>query len=598
MGLITTALARSVPIQRGPRTGAAMTDHGTVATASSIDSLRRAGPSNVAMYRNWAIHGELTRAALDIKIGQLADAEWELVPFEQSGKTPDKGLMNRMREILSQPNPGEESLGTFLQALGEDLWTLDAAPFEKERTLRGELLWVWPVDGATIKIDRYWNGDPRLPRYYYCPRADVAIPMLISELGYLKMHNRSYSPLGIPPFETLKATIDAELSGSSYNARQVQQAAPDGIMDLGENARPDQVESFKALWNSLIAGKSMMAFWGGTKSAKFIPFKAGNKEMQFIEWQEYLVRKLCAVMHLSPQDLGFSFDINKSTGEVQQSQTDDKGNFGLSRVQDVMTTQFCWDPSFGGRANNIAFRFRSVSVRVRKQTSDTHKNTLAGMPSQVVNEARKDMGLPPIGDPHDPSNPFNQLMANTSQGLVLLDKIPSAYELAMRSSTPPAGPDGGPPKEEPKQIEASVDPVDVITKMHEAHMTGLERVAEIATTRPEAPPVSVTIEKGAVAVDLQTHEAAQTITVHNPEAETLREAVDELRSAISASSKEPVVNVAVEPAVVDASPIAEAIKELRDLIVSQPTPEPRTVRRQVIRDDAGRIVEVIDHEEP
>ena len=451
MGLITRTLERALPVEKAARTGAVATSDGTMATASGIAALRRVGPSSAATYRNWAIHGELVRAALDIKLGQLAEAEWDLVPFDHESRPPDKGLMNRMREILDQPNPGEESTGTFLQSIGEDLLTLDAGPFEKERRLKGEIVWLWPVDGAAIKIDRFWNGDPRSPRYYYVPRPDVVVPLLNGEMGYFKMHNRSYSPLGIPPLETLKMTIDAELNGSMYNARQVTQAAPDGIMDLGENARPDQVEGFKALWNSLIAGKSMMAFWGGTKQAKFIPFKSNQREMQFIEWQEYLVRKLCAVFQISPQDLGFSFDINKSTGQVQQEQTDDRGGFVLSRAQDVMTSQFCWDPYWGGRANNIAFRFREVSQRTTKAMAETHKLTLAGMPDQTINEARRDMGLPPIGDPNAEDNPFNKLMANTPQGLVLLDRIPSAFDLAMREKKAPG--DG----DEPKQISSGGD---------------------------------------------------------------------------------------------------------------------------------------------
>ena len=594
-----------MPVEKGPRAGAAASSSGMLATASNMASMRRVGPSNAQVYRNWAIHGELVRAALDIKIGQLVDAEWELVPFDTNGKTPDRGLMNRMYEILAQPNPGEESIGTFLQAVGEDLWTIDAAPFEKERTLRGDLLWMWPVDGSSIKVDRLWGGNPNEPRYYFVPQPDVAVPLLNADLGYMKMHNRSYSPLGIPPLETLKNTITAELNGSMYNDRQVTQAAPDGIMDLGENARPDQVESFKALWNSLIAGKSMMAFWGGTKSAKFIPFKNANREMQFIEWQEYLVRKLCAVMYLSPQDLGFSFDINKSTGEVQQSQTDDKGAFGLKRVQDVMTTQFCWDQSFGGRANNIAFRYRAVSVRVRKQTAETHKITLAGMPEQTINEGRRDMGLPPIGDPRDPENPFNQLMANTSQGLVRLDDIPTARELAERSTTPPDPSGGGEPKKEPpKQIE-------------ERGLVELTKGITDLSTAVASRPVSVVIEKGAVAVE--NHEAERPVNV-SLDVGRIDDVVDEIRSVagevrdVAKSISElpaPVVNVEpvvleptvipapevlLEPTSVDLTPVVDAVKSLEQAI-SKPREEGPIVRREVKRDANGRIIEVIDHRE-
>lgn len=515
MGILTQAISDRLPLIAA-RPTASRSSNGTMATASGIDALRRAKPGSVSIYRNWSIHGELVRAAFDVKLGQLARAEWDLVPFDNNARKPDKGLMNRMQEILVQPNPGVNSTGDFLTAVGEDILCLDAGAFEFERTLRGDIMYMWPTDGGAIQIDRQWNGDPRMARYYWCPEPTVAVPLLNWDLAYAKMHSRSYSPLGIPPLETLKMTIDAELTGSMYNSRQVTQAAPDGIMDLGENARPDQVEGFKSLWENLIAGKSMMAFWGGTKSAKFIPFKGSQRDMQFMEWQMYCVRKICAVLQISPQDIGFTFDINKSTGEVQQDQTDERGTFPfLGTVQDVLTSKFCWDPSFRGRENNIAFRFRDVTVRQSLAKATTHKLTLAGMPSQTINEARRDIGLPPIGDPNDDSNPFNQLMANTPLGLVLLDKVPSAYdvtgiakderaiELAEAQPDPVA-----PAAPAPKQIAASLEYIDLMAKMQLEHTTSMATLAAMSGK-------GVTIDKGAIEVNV-TNPPAVNITPPEP----------------------------------------------------------------------------------
>ena len=76
-----------------------------------------------------------------------------------------------------------------------------------------------------------------------------------------------------------------------------------------------------------------------------------------------------------------------------------------------------------------------------------HKLTLAGMPYQSINEARRDVGMPPLappgyaGDIWAADNPYNQLQANTSQGLVLLGDTMTARELAERDAAPalPAG---------------------------------------------------------------------------------------------------------------------------------------------------------------
>src|SRR4029079_10763758 len=102
VGLIGQQLSRAVPVQRA-RTGAASTA-AMSATASGLTANRRQGPSGSQLYRSWAVHGELVRAALDVQIAPLTKAEWDLVPFDRTGRTPDVGLMNRMKEILMQPN--------------------------------------------------------------------------------------------------------------------------------------------------------------------------------------------------------------------------------------------------------------------------------------------------------------------------------------------------------------------------------------------------------------------------------------------------------------------------------------------------------------
>lgn len=535
MGTLTRAIAEFTPritarratIDRGPGTS----------TAIAIDTLRRVKPSSPATYRNWAIHGELVRAAFDTKLGQLARASdpsmWDIVPFDNEGRKPDKGIVNRINEILTQPNPGETGLSSFLTSVGEDVLTLDAGSFEIERTLRGEIVYLWPADGAAIAIDKLWNGDPRMPRYYWTPQPTQATPLYNFDLGYVKMHDRSYSPLGISPLETLKITIEAELQGSVYNARQINQAAPDGIMDLGENARPDQIEAFKALWNNLIAGKSMMAFWGGTKSAKFIPFK-NQKDMQFIEWQMYCVRKICAVLQISPQDMGFTFDINKSTGEVQQEQTDERGTYPfLGKIQDVITTQLCWDPSFGGRDNNIAFRFRDVTVRQSLAKAETHKLTLAGMPSQSINEARRDLGLPPLGEADDESNPFNQLMANTPLGLVLLDKIPSAYDVTGKAKDERAAELAtqqakiaaqNRPEPAPAQKDIGLEQLEIMAAIQSQHDQTVAALAQLSTR-----PSEVKIDPGAIQVDIKN--APPAVSVANSVPDFPKPIVRQIRKA-------------------------------------------------------------------
>lgn len=397
--------------------------------------------SSSALFRNWAEHSEWVRAAISIRKSQVSSATWDVVPYDPN-KPVDETLQQQIKERFQTPSKTLDSFRSWVEPIVEDVLVLDAGVIEKERTYGGDLVAMHPVDGATIKVSATWDGTKdNVPRYWWAPTPTYEVPFLNEDLVYIMANPRTYSVLGLSPLETLKMTIDAELGAHQYNTRQVQQAAPDGLFDLGEGARAEQVDAFKAYWEAEVAGRGALGFLGGTKGANFIKFRDTNREMQYDEWLKYLVRKICAVFLISPQDIGLTFDINRSEGQVQQEMTEDQGLRPLlALVQDYFTREIVWDKSFGGKENNLAFRFTRLNVKDSMSKANYMKLALAGMPWMSINVALMDSGYPPIGDPNDPANPYNQLMANTSGGIVTIDDVASAREVATPQ---PPEPDEG-----------------------------------------------------------------------------------------------------------------------------------------------------------
>jgi len=449
MAVLTRALSNATTRARnvvapGPR----MSSRNDPMAAAAISDPRQkfVGKSSPELYRAWAEGSDLIRAIHDIRLGQLITAEWELVPEDLDRPKPDKGLMQRIEEVLRNPNPRDKTLDVLFWMAGEDTLTLDAGTVEKERYANGELVYLWPTDGAKVRVNKYWDGDPREARFLWEVSPTEGIELLDSDLSYWMIHPRTRSGVGLSYLETLRIVIDSEVNGILYNARMMLQATPDGILDLGENARPDQVTAFKSFFDAELAGKSMMGVWGGTRGAKWINLGRSNKDAQFMEWQKYLATKAATVYQLSVQDINLLHDINRATAEAQTSGSEQKGQKPfLTRIQNYLTSTVVHDPQWGGYQNNIAFKFRSVTNKSSLQLAEEQKLSLAGMPSASINEARRDRGLPPIGDPNDDNNPFNKLMANTPLGLVLLDKIPSAYDVAKtETQTADGAPQIGP----------------------------------------------------------------------------------------------------------------------------------------------------------
>lgn len=395
----------------------------------------RVGKSSGPLFRNWAEHSEWIRAAINVRKAQVSSAEWDIVPFDQE-EDFSEARQDALRELFQRPNAAVESFRSWVEPIIEDILVLDAGVIEKERTLGNGLAALHSVDGAKVKVSTLWDGDPDEDRYWWVPVPQYEVGFKNDDMVYIMANPRTYSVMGLSPLETLKLTVDAELNGSQYNTRQVTNAAPDGLLDLGEGARPEQVEAFKSYWNAEVAGRSALAFIGGTKGANFVPWRNTNREMQYQEWLKYLVLKICAVYLISPQDLGITMDINRSTSESQMELTEDQGLRPLlALIQDYFTREIVWDRSFGGNTNNLAFRFTRLNIKESMSKANINKLALAGMPWKPVNEARLDEGRPPLGDPNDPENPYNKLMANTPLGVVTVDEVLTAKDV---SSPPPA----------------------------------------------------------------------------------------------------------------------------------------------------------------
>lgn len=408
------------------RTGPVADAAASAAITTNMGDRGRIGKPNAARYRAWAERSEWIRAAVNVRKSQISQSEWEILKFDPEGPEPDPAMVTKLKALFNMPNPRHDSWRSFIEPVVEDILVLDAGVIEKERTLNRQLAGLWPVDGAKVKVNAYWAGEDLVPRYfYYREPLDPPITFRSADMIYIMESPSTYRVVGLSKLETLQMTIESELSGHMYNHRQVTNAAPDGMLDLGQGARPEQVNSFKRYWDAEIAGKGAMAFIGGTKDAKFIQFNRAQREMQFMEWQMYLVRKICAVFGLSPQDIAITTDINRATADIQAEQTEDRGLRPLlGLLQEYLTREVVWDPLFGGPANNLCFRFTRLNLKESLSRAQIHERALAGISWKSVNEARRQDGLQPLD-----GEQFDALMALTSVGIVSLADVPTAREV-------------------------------------------------------------------------------------------------------------------------------------------------------------------------
>jgi HK97 family phage portal protein len=379
---------------------------------------RLASKTNAQIYREWSLT-PWVRAAIKIRREQIASADWDIVPYDKD-EPFDRGLARHIRNLLDTPNAKLVSFHSFVQEVLEDLLVLDAAAIEKVRNPAGEIAELWPIPGEFIWVDVDWDGtDPDRPRYYYVPDGIIHATFRNQDLIYMVDNPRTVSPVGISPIEVLREVLDAEMRALRYNRRMLSNAPPEGVLNLGENANDEAVTRFRSRWESETAGRGGLAVVGGYRGLQWLPFRASNRDMQFSEWVELLIRCIAVVYGLSPMDLGITYDVNRSTAQQQAENTMDRGLRPLLDLfQRYITREIVWDDGFGGQDNNLSFVFSSLNLRESEQKAAINKVAVGGAPWKTINEARIMDGRAPIGDLTDENNIFNHILLATPKGLL------------------------------------------------------------------------------------------------------------------------------------------------------------------------------------
>jgi SPP1 gp7 family putative phage head morphogenesis protein len=447
-------------------------DQKTRPAVAGFVSKRPVGKTNAEMLRRWAQTNEWVRTAIDLRRSQVSSNDWDIVPIDPRQEYSTE-LQAQLLNLFMLPNPKGDSFRTLIEPTIEDLLVLDAGCIEIVRTTRGVPARLYVANGADIRIDPTWDGsDPNAPRYHWFPRGRWVRGLSNEDLVYMMTRPASHRVIGLSTLEILQATIESDLQAAEYNRGLVTRAAPAGVLNLGEDVAPDQVDAFRAYYEAEVSGRSATAIMGGAKSVQWMGFGQNNREMQFMQWQLYLVRKVAAVFGVAAQDLGITGDLNRATAEVQQELSEDRGLRPLMLLVEEYTNREIvgsfvryaakkkyysgeWDMATYRRAialsmlnprdprtlkifkqfneanlGNLHFNYRVATGRSRREIREDIKTYLNELPIWTINEARGELNLDPIegGD---------QILIPTNLGPVPLDAFVGGSPLVPQGQQQP-----------------------------------------------------------------------------------------------------------------------------------------------------------------
>ncbi len=229
-------------------------------------------------------------------------------------------------DFFAMPDQGNGyDLKSWLRAAVRDQLQLDAVAVYVRRNRGGGVYSLELVDGSTVKplIDpRGRRPAPPFPAYQQFIYGVPAGQYTSDEMLYLRETVRTESVYGLSRVERIILRINQALRKENKDlARFTDGNVPPGIMsppDDGSQWTPEQLMVYQEMWDALLAGNDQ-----ARSRIKVIQPGSTLTPLQepdiFVDFDRFLLNVTAACYSMTMADLGFTENVNKSSGESQQN---------------------------------------------------------------------------------------------------------------------------------------------------------------------------------------------------------------------------------------------------------------------------------------
>jgi phage portal protein BeeE len=257
---------------------------------------------------------------------------------------------------------------------------------------------LWPVDGASIRINAKWDGDPETPRYAQVTPGQTesnAIELLDSQLMYVRMNPRSFTPFGLGPLEVAFETVNQFLSAHRFAGKLASNAVAQYALWLNE-ATPAQHDRLIRWWQDEIEGTGRVPLISTEQKPEVLRFAQGTDADLRLAWQEFLIRMVANAFGLPALMLGLESDVNQSTASELNDEAFRGAISPLAMLVAGHITRDLFGKCIGWR--EFEFVFNELSARDEETELAVQVQLLqAGV--LTVDEVRAMRGLGPLPKP-------------------------------------------------------------------------------------------------------------------------------------------------------------------------------------------------------
>jgi HK97 family phage portal protein len=341
----------------------------------------------------------VVRRAINVIKDRIAAMDWQ-VRLRRGSRAEEVEFvgskLRALRHVLEEPNE-TDSFRTLIEQAIEDALTGGYGAIEMEPTGDAERpAMLWPVDGASIRINARWDGQAQSPRYAQALPGQLesgAVELRDDQLMYIRMNPRSFTPFGLGPLEVAFETVNQFLSANRFAGKLAANSVAQYALWLNE-ATPAQHDRLIRWWQDEIEGTGRVPLLSTEQKPEVLRFAQGTDADLRLAWQEFLIRMVANAFGLPPLMLGLEADVNRSTA----SEMADEAFRGAISPLAVLIAGHITRDLFGKCIGwqEFEFVFNELSARDEETELAVQVQLLqAGV--LTVNEVRAMRGLAPLG---------------------------------------------------------------------------------------------------------------------------------------------------------------------------------------------------------
>ncbi len=336
----------------------------------------------------------------------------------------NKAVISRMEKVMSllmKPNNDGENIDSLKKKVVTDMAIYDQAgiqivhasnllgdriPFSLYANVSGEELFVNPNPNGTLPEKRAY-----LQLQY--GTNEVAAWDKNEFLSFIKNRRAGYAN-GLSPIHSVAASIMGDLEAMNYNIKFFENNARPDIAfifeNLGFGKGDSALKRAKAWYLENYQGKPHLPLFMGSEkgNVKLQDIKYTHRDMQFLEWQQFLLSRIMSVYGMQPIVLGTTMSeaYNKIDSQVQSDQFKRNGIIPYVKVLlQIFNSGLIWNDS-NFNFDDIYLTSTNLDIDDEKAQSEIDEKYLdRGV--ITINQVRNRLQMPPVAWGALPFVPLN-----------------------------------------------------------------------------------------------------------------------------------------------------------------------------------------------